>query len=35
MDGKAQSMVTEKMRACIEECHKCHDSCTETVTHCL
>ena len=23
------------MRACIQECHNCHDSCAETVTHCL
>ncbi len=35
MHGKAHSMVVDKMRACIDECHSCHDSCTETVTHCL
>ena len=35
MDGKADSMVDERMRACIDECQNCHDSCTETVTHCL
>ena len=35
MDGKVHSMVDEKMRACIDECHNCHDSCAETVTHCL
>ena len=35
MDGKAHSMVDERMRACIDECQNCHDSCAETVTHCL
>lgn len=35
MDRKAHSMMDEKLRACIEECHTCHDSCAETVTHCL
>lgn len=25
MDGKAHSMVDEKMRACTDECHNCHD----------
>ena len=35
MDGKSHSMLDEKMRACIQECHNCHDSCAETVTHCL
>ena len=35
MDGNAHSMLDEKMRACIEECHNCHDICTETVTHSL
>jgi hypothetical protein len=35
MDRKAHSMVDEKMRACIEECHNCHDICTEIITHCL
>lgn len=35
MDGKAHLEIDEKMRACIEECHSCHDICTETVTHCL
>lgn len=28
-------MLDEKMRACIQECHNCHDSCAETVTHYL
>ena len=35
MDGKSHSMLDEKMRACIQECHNCQESCTETVTHCL
>lgn len=35
MDGQSHSMVDEKMRACIDECHNCNDSCAETVTHCL
>jgi hypothetical protein len=35
MDANAHSMVDEKMRACIQECQRCHDICTETVTHCL
>ena len=35
MDGNTHSMVDERMRACIDECHNCHDSCAETVTHCL
>lgn len=35
MDRKGHSMVDERMRTCIEECHSCHDICTETVIHCL
>ena len=35
MDEKTHSRIDEKMRACIAECHNCHNSCTETVTHCL
>ena len=35
MDGKAHVEVDEQMRECIDECHNCHDICTETVTHCL
>ena len=35
MDGKAHSMVDEKLRGCIQECHHCHDICMETITHCL
>ena len=29
------SMLDQGMRDCIQECQRCHDSCTETVTHCL
>ena len=35
MDGNSDMMIDETMRECIEECHMCHDSCLETVTHCL
>jgi hypothetical protein len=35
MDGKTHSVVDERMRACIEECHGCHDICEEMVVHCL
>ena len=35
MDGKAHSMMDERMRACIEHCQSCHDRCTETAAHCL
>ena len=35
MDGKTHTMLDERMRACIDECHTCHDSCLESVTHCL
>jgi hypothetical protein len=35
MEGKAHVQIDEQMRECIEECHSCHDICTETVTHCL
>ena len=29
------SMLDQGMQECIQEFHRCHDSCTETVTHCL
>jgi hypothetical protein len=35
MHGKPHMMVDERMRTCIDECHACHDSCAETVMHCL
>lgn len=35
MDGNTHTMMDERMRECVDECHACHDSCTETVTHCL
>ena len=35
MDEKTHSMIDERRRACIQECHNCHDICTETVAHCL
>lgn len=35
MDGKTHSMVDERMRECIQECHECHDICLQTVAHCL
>lgn len=27
--------VTDEMRRCAEECHRCHDVCLETLQHCL
>lgn len=27
--------VTDEMRRCAEECHRCHDVCLETITACL
>src|SRR4051812_35452592 len=27
--------VTDDMRRCAEECHRCHDVCLETISHCL
>ena len=27
--------VTDEMRRCAEECHRCHDVCLETIQHCL
>lgn len=29
------SMLDQGMQNCIQECHRCHDSCAEMVTHCL
>jgi hypothetical protein len=28
-------MIDERMRACIQECNRCHETCEETVLHCL
>jgi hypothetical protein len=27
--------ISEEMRACIENCSDCHDTCVETLIHCL
>ena len=27
--------VTDEMRHCAEECHRCHDVCVEAISHCL
>jgi hypothetical protein len=35
MNGQTDSMMDEKMRACIQECQNCQNVCTETITHCL
>lgn len=35
MHGDKHLQIDEQMRKCIRECHRCHDICTETVTHCL
>lgn len=35
MEGKTHLKVDERMRDCIQECRRCHNICTETVTHCL
>lgn len=29
------SHVDDRMRHCISECHECHDTCLETLAHCL
>lgn len=29
------TMLDQQMQDCIQECHRCHNSCTETITHCL
>lgn len=28
-------VATQEMLQCIEDCQMCHDSCVETITHCL
>jgi|SRR5688572_4197635 len=35
MYGNSHTSIDQRMRDCIEECHHCHDICTETITHCL
>jgi len=35
MAGKTHVMMDQKMRECVDACQTCHDSCTETVSHCL
>lgn len=30
-----ETMLDQKMRDCIQECHRCHDICMETTAHCL
>lgn len=35
MHGEAHTKVDERMRECIDQCQRCHDTCTETVTYCL
>ena len=35
MNEKTHVKIDERMRDCIQECQRCHDICTETVTHCL
>jgi hypothetical protein len=35
MQGMRHTSVSSMMRECIQECHSCHDICTELVTHCL
>ena len=29
------TMIDQRMRECIQECHHCHDVCMETISHCL
>ena len=29
------TMLDQQMQACIQECHRCHDICLETIGHCL
>lgn len=35
MRGNTQLQIAEQMRACIQAYHRCHDICTESITHCL
>lgn len=29
------TMIDQRMRECIQECHHCHDVCMETISNCL
>ncbi len=29
------TMMDQQMQDCIAECQRCHNTCTETITHCL
>ena len=35
MPGTTHHHVTDEMRRCAEECHRCHDVCLETIQTCL
>jgi hypothetical protein len=30
-----QTMLDQRMQDCIQKCHRCHDICMETISHCL
>jgi hypothetical protein len=29
------TMLDQQIQTCIQECHRCHDRCLETILHCL
>lgn len=29
------TMLDQRMQECVQECHRCHDICLETISHCL
>lgn len=29
------TMLDQQMQECVQECHRCHDICMETISHCL
>ena len=35
MEQRHYSGVSDRMKACIEECQTCHSVCLQTITHCL
>lgn len=35
MHSGTHTSVDQRMRDCIQECHRCHDICLESVTYCL
>lgn len=35
MHGGTHVSIDQRLRDCIQECHRCHDICTETTTYCL